>query len=66
MAGDAGSASDSTDSGSDTAGQEDIGGGTDSGSDSSGGVEEGDLIVLEIREWTLAVILTFRISTLNS
>ena len=36
MAGDAGSASDSTDSGSDTAGQEDAGA-ADSGSDSSGG-----------------------------
>lgn len=41
MAGDAGSAADSTDSGSDTAGQEDVGGGTDSGSDSSGGGHEG-------------------------
>lgn len=41
MAGDAGSASDSTDSGSDTAGQEDAGAG-DSGSDSSsGGFESG-------------------------
>ena len=41
MAGDAGSATDSTDSGSDTAGQEDVGGGTDSGGDSSGGGNEG-------------------------
>jgi hypothetical protein len=39
MAGDAGSASDSTDAGSDTAGQEDAGA-TDSGSD-SGGFEGG-------------------------
>ena len=28
-------------------------------------MKEEDLIVLEIREWTLAVILIFRISTLN-
>ena len=41
MAGDAGSATDSTDSSSDTAGQEDVGGGTDSGGDSSGGGNEG-------------------------
>jgi len=41
MAGDAGSATDSTDSGSDTAGQEDVGGGTDSGGVSSGGGNEG-------------------------
>jgi len=40
MAGNAGSASDSTDSGSDTAGQEDAGA-ADSGSDSSGGGFEG-------------------------
>jgi hypothetical protein len=40
MAGDAGSASDSTNAGSDTAGQEDAGA-TDSGGDSGGGGFEG-------------------------